>query len=195
MITTTAAMDLALAAMERQWGLLFEFQFSDGTDYFCTFQGSKPWDGETWVGTPAIALVGEFTRSAEQLLSPFSVLLAVGPNHPGRVSDVLTKSRRQLCRWWVAALNESTGGIVTNPIQMPTRVMHPGPVTGGSTYTVRIDLESRLNVSRARVSARASHAEQVAYQAGDFSFIDSGRLPRGNEARVNRRLRSGFGAS
>ena len=189
MITATAAM---LTALESEsgydWTVLMNFDFSTGNERINTLPRDVAWNSFTWLGSAGVVTLGRFQRSAETALTQFNVVLAVGPAHASRITDVLTASRRRNFRWWIAAITQSTGAVVADPIQMPTRLMVPGAVRGGSTYTVEVVLESRLNQSRVRAGRTASHAEQLLVDASDFCLVNLGDPKRGDLGRFSRQV-------
>ena len=193
MIPATAAMKTALADPFARLFLMFNFDFSTGNERVCTLPHSVTWNTFTWDGSAGVVQVGEFQQQSDTLLSPFSVNLSAGPIHATRITDVLTASRGRTAKWWVAVLNDA-GAIVADPVQMPTRIMNPGSVRGGSTYTIEVVLESRFNRSRVRAPKTASHQEQQDLDATDFALFDVGKLPRG-DGRFKRTLKSGFSGS
>jgi len=186
-ITATAAMLTALQNPEGyDWAVLMNFDFSTGNERISTLPRDVPWNSFTWEGSAGVVQLGRWSRSSETALTQFSVVLAVGPAHASRVTDVLTASRRRNFRAWYAALDRSDGGVVDDPIQLMKRQMVPGAVRGGSTYTVEIVMESILNQSRVRAGRTASHAEQRLVDATDFCLVNLGDPKRGDLGHFSR---------
>jgi len=139
----TSAMVTALCSGQLRPAFFVQGQFTSGTVYVWTGQGSITWGGHTWIGLGGLGSISTIEEAGS--VAAKGITLTLSALDPAWLTHVLGEVQQGLPVLVFLGLFDTSNALIPDPVcSFSGRMDEPVITVAGETATLAINCESRL---------------------------------------------------